>query len=72
MNKKQLTALVCPLDWGLGHASRLIPVVNELIRFGYRVVLGGSGKSLALLHQEFPFLQQVTLPSLKIRYEYFE
>ena len=27
-----LKILVAPLDWGLGHATRCIPIINELVR----------------------------------------
>lgn len=49
--------LVCPLDWGLGHASRCIPVIETLLIQGHRVAIGGSGRSLQLLQQEFPDLE---------------
>jgi UDP-N-acetylglucosamine transferase subunit ALG13 len=54
--------LVAPLDWGLGHATRCIPVIRELIAQKCDVVIAGSGASLELLRAEFPSLQNVTLP----------
>jgi predicted glycosyltransferase len=60
--------LICPLDWGLGHASRMIPVIIKLIRSGFHVLLGGSGKSGDLLKMTFPQLQFVFFPSPVIRY----
>jgi hypothetical protein len=58
--------LVSPLDWGLGHASRIIPVISRYISCGYRVTIGGSGKSGALLRRTFPDLPFITIPSFKI------
>ena len=46
--------LVCPLSWGLGHATRDVPVIREFLRHGHRVTIGTSGPALALLKQEFP------------------
>ena len=60
--------LIAPLDWGLGHAARLVPVIKRLIAEGDNVILGGSGESLELLKSEFPELQSVLLPSFKIHY----
>ncbi|HJX70467.1 MAG TPA: glycosyltransferase [Bacteroidales bacterium] len=60
--------LVAPLDWGLGHATRCIPVINELIHAGFEVMLGTSGKSGTYLKDFFPELQCIDLPFLKIRY----
>ena len=35
--------LVVPLDWGLGHATRCIPVIYELLRQNAEVWLAGEG-----------------------------
>ena len=61
--------LVCPLDWGLGHAARTIPLIHALQ--GYddcEIILGVSGKSGELLKSEFPQLQALPFPSPHIRY----
>jgi len=54
--------LVAPLDWGLGHATRSIPVVREAMKQDCDVLLAGSGDSLDLLRDEFPALPFVSLP----------
>lgn len=54
--------LVAVLDWGLGHATRSIVVINRLITHGCEVVLAGNGQSLLLLRREFPGLQFIELP----------
>ena len=41
--------LVAPLNWGLGHASRCVPLVQRLLDEGNEVILGGDGESLTLL-----------------------
>jgi UDP:flavonoid glycosyltransferase YjiC (YdhE family) len=51
------TVLVAVLDWGLGHATRSIPIIRELQNQHVRVVLAGNGASLSLLTQEFPSLR---------------
>jgi|NOAtaT_7_FD_contig_123_17932_length_4951_multi_4_in_2_out_0_4 uncharacterized protein (TIGR00661 family) len=66
MAKKRI--LVAPLDWGLGHATRSIPVVRELLARGYEVVLGSNGRPLALLRKEFPGIETVELPPYDVRY----
>jgi predicted glycosyltransferase len=60
--------LVCPLDWGLGHATRIIPLVHKLVELNCEVVLAVSGESGELLKEEFPGLSTVHLPSFTIRY----
>jgi uncharacterized protein (TIGR00661 family) len=65
---KQLKVLICPLDWGLGHASRMIPVIQQFIEMNYHVFIGGSGKSGELLKLTYPELSFVHIPGLVIRY----
>ncbi|MBX2924919.1 MAG: glycosyl transferase family 28 [Chitinophagaceae bacterium] len=60
--------LVAPLDWGLGHAARCIPIVNELIIQGWEVSLAGSGHSLSILLKEFPRLPGFSLKGYDIFY----
>jgi uncharacterized protein (TIGR00661 family) len=54
--------LVAPLDWGLGHATRCIPVISELLKHDCDVMVAGSGASLELLKKEFPVLIFFALP----------
>lgn len=60
--------LICPLDWGLGHATRCIPVIHELEKMGSEVLIAGSGDSLALLRIEFPGKKFFNLTPYAIRY----
>jgi len=45
---------VSPLNWGLGHATRDIPIIEELLAQGHNVTVGSSGNALALLQRECP------------------
>ena len=60
--------LVAPLNWGLGHASRCIPLIQRLLNEGNEVILGGDGESLTLLRKHFPQLRYVYLAPLNLRY----
>ena len=60
--------LICPLDWGLGHASRMIPVIRRLTGEGHSITIGGSGKSAQLLRLTFPDSAHISIPSVTIRY----
>lgn len=64
----QKRILVCPLDWGLGHASRCIPIIRLLLKNNAQVVVAGDGNSLALLKIEFPKLQFIFLKGYDISY----
>jgi len=65
---KQKHILVAPLNWGLGHATRCIPIIRALLANDYKVTLASDGQALALLEKEFPALPLIELPSYKITY----
>jgi len=51
---------VSPLNWGLGHSTRDIPIIEELLRRGHEVTIGTSGNALTLLKREFPECDFIT------------
>ena len=65
---ESLKILVAPLDWGLGHATRCIPIIKELEYFKCDVRVAGSPQQIALLRQEFPGLDYRELAGYGIRY----
>ena len=60
--------LVAPLNWGLGHATRCIPIINGLIDNGFEPVIASDGVALELLKKEFPNVITFELPSYNIQY----
>ena len=62
------TILVAPLNWGLGHATRCIPIIKALLKNGYRPLLASDGVALSLLKKEFPELDSIELASYNIEY----
>jgi uncharacterized protein (TIGR00661 family) len=60
--------LVAPLNWGLGHATRCIPIINALIEYNFEPIIASDGIALELLKKEFPKLKAFELPSYNISY----
>lgn len=60
--------LVCPLDWGIGHATRCIPIIAGLQELGAEALIGAGGRPLALLKEAFPGLECIEVPGYDIRY----
>lgn len=60
--------LVAPLNWGIGHATRCIPIIKALQSEGFEVVIGASNKPLALLKREFPEVECILLPGMDVAY----
>lgn len=65
---KNKNILVAPLNWGLGHATRCIPIINALEQNGFTPVIACDGAALELLKKEFPTLVFFELPSYNITY----
>lgn len=59
---------MAPLDWGLGHATRCIPIINALTAAGYEIVIAAEGAQANLLQTEFPSLQLLPLEGYRVQY----
>ena len=66
MAKKRV--LICPLDWGLGHATRDVIIIQQLIDAGFDVIIGADKAPLYFLRQSFPGIPFIVIPSVKIQY----
>ena len=66
--QKNRRILLAPLDWGLGHATRCIPIIRSLQEQGSEVVLASDGAVAALLCNEFPEIKIKILKGYGIRY----
>ena len=60
--------LVAPLDWGIGHATRCIPIINHLLEHGFEVIIAADKRPLHLLSIEFPKLEIIRLEGYNITY----
>lgn len=65
--EKRSRVLVCPLGWGLGHASRLIPVIKHIYNQGYKVFVAGDDPQLMLIKGQFPDIDTIIFPSFKVK-----
>ena len=60
--------LVAPLDWGLGHATRCIPIIYELLGLHFDVLIAAEGKTKKILQNEFPSLIFLPLTGYEVMY----
>lgn len=56
------------LNWGLGHATRSIPIIRKLLSKGHDVILASDGQAGLFLIKSFPKLRYYELPPYNIRY----
>ena len=66
--KTKKRILVAPLNWGIGHAARCIPIIKELLNSDFEVVITANGRSEVLLQNEFPKLQFIDIKGYNIQY----
>lgn len=66
--QKNKRILLAPLDWGLGHATRCVPIVRSLLENGHELVLAADGAVAALLRSEFPNIEIKALKGYGISY----
>ncbi|PZX43848.1 uncharacterized protein (TIGR00661 family) [Nonlabens dokdonensis] len=60
--------LIAPLNWGLGHATRCIPIINAVLDNGDHPIIASDGQALELLKKEYPAETFIELPSYDIEY----
>lgn len=68
LNKPRV--LIAPLDWGLGHATRCIPIVISLLKYKCEVIFAAEGATKELLQKEFPQLVFLPLKGYQMRYSH--
>lgn len=60
--------LISPLDWGLGHTTRCIPLIHCLLEQQCEVIIASDGAPARLLKDNFPGIQILELAGYNIRY----
>ena len=60
--------IIAPLNWGLGHATRCVPIIKELLKTNFLPIIASDGDALLFLRSEFPTLDFIVLPSYNISY----
>ena len=66
--KANNTILIAPLDWGLGHATRCVPIIKLLQQQQCTIIVAATGNHKALLQQEFANLTYIDVPNYNITY----
>ena len=63
-----MRVLICPLNWGLGHTTRMIPVAVKQIREGNEVTFGGSERQISLINSDLPEAHTILFPGFTTKY----
>jgi hypothetical protein len=68
---KRYNILICPLEWGLGHAARMIPFARKLREMNNIVIIASGEEHLSLFRNELPDLSYISFPGFKPGYSRF-
>ena len=60
--------LLCPLNWGLGHATRCVPIIKALMSQGHKIIIAADKGPLAFLQKYFPELECIEFPGFNPTY----
>lgn len=66
--KKSQNILICPLEWGLGHAARMIPVARKLREMNNNVIIGSGEEHLSMFRNEIDGLSYINFPGFRPAY----
>ena len=66
--RERLTVLIVPLNWGLGHITRCIPIIRILQTLNCELILAADENGILLLRKEFPDIIFLSLSGSRIRY----
>ena len=60
--------MIAPLDWGLGHATRCVPLIQKFLSVGFKVIIAAEGDQKILLQSMFPHIELVEIKGYRIKY----
>jgi uncharacterized protein (TIGR00661 family) len=63
-----LKVFIAPLNWGLGHATRLMPVIKKFNQLGAEIYIGATARALDFLKKEVPYCHFFDFPGYPIKY----
>ena len=66
--KKSPAILVGILDWGLGHACRMVPLIRYLLQSQCQILVAATGPQRSILEMTFPDITFLSPPEYGIRY----
>jgi|WetSurMetagenome_2_1015567.scaffolds.fasta_scaffold00332_19 UDP:flavonoid glycosyltransferase YjiC (YdhE family) len=71
MPEERKKILISPLNWGFGHAGRMIPVAKNLQQMGHEVIFGVDTALIPMVRQELPGVEVIAVPGIQMHYSRF-
>jgi len=60
--------LIAPLDWGLGHTSRCIPIIRHVLRLGHVPIVAGNQWQRSFIEKTFSDIEFIHLDGYNVTY----
>ena len=60
--------LIAPLHWGLGHATRCVPIIEQQLNEGNVIIVSANSGPRHVLEERFPYLEFINIPFMEITY----
>ena len=68
LQKRKIRVLIAPLDWGLGHTTRCLPIIYELVRQDVEVSVACNDRQAQLVRTELPEVRILPLSGYNFKY----
>lgn len=65
MSEKKQNILICPLEWGLGHSARMMPLAARLREMNNNILIGAGENHLSFFRNEIQGLSYINFPGFK-------
>jgi uncharacterized protein (TIGR00661 family) len=67
-NNEKPTLLISPLDWGMGHTTRVFPIIRKAEQEGYKIIIACNSAQKKILQEEFSEVMYEEISGYDIRY----
>lgn len=65
---KNKRILICPLNWGIGHATRMVAYAKQLEKNGNIITVAGENAILDIFKEELPHIERIFMKDVHIKY----
>ena len=66
-NIKNSVVLIAALDWGMGHTTRCVSIIRDLLENNNQVVFAGDEKQVTFIKSDFPGIKVESLAGYKVQ-----
>lgn len=60
--------MIAPLDWGLGHVTRCVPIIQHILSLGHSVIFAGNSSQKNYIQSIYPHIEYADLEGYNVQY----